>query len=140
MKDGAEVSTEKFSQIQIEINEMLISNIEHIYQFCNSVNMFEFLSYSTFLSWVGFDVKQGYKYMSPQKFEYLIGVFLTLEYDNTKIGKGTIQENGKLLENLEKLISTWKLSNSFRKIDGKTTKEDIERLYLKLILFRQVVQ
>lgn len=118
---------EKFNQMKIEINEMLISNIEHVYQFCSNVNMFEFLSYSTFLSWIGFDPKEGYKYMSPLEFEYLIGVFLTLEYDNTKVGKGTIEENGKLLKNLEELISTWKLSNSFRKIDGKTAKEDIEK-------------
>jgi len=65
--------------------------------------------------------------MSPIEFEYLIGVFLTLEYDDTKTGKGTIQENGKLLDNLNYLIPTWKLSNSVRKIYRQTTEEDIKK-------------
>ena len=63
--------------------------------------------------------------MSPIEFEYLMGLFLILEYDETKIGKGTIEENGKLLENLKILIPTWKLSNSIRKINGQVTEEDI---------------
>lgn len=127
MKAGEDVSTKEFNQIKTQVYESLNNHIDEIYQFCDNVNMLEFLSYSALLSWIAFDIKQGYNYMSPIEFEYLIGVFLTLEHDDTKIGKGTIQENGKLLESLKYLIPGWKLSNSIRKIDGQTTEEDIKK-------------
>jgi len=120
------MSMDNFEQIKNNIDKTLKDCIDNIYQFCSSVNMVEYISYSLYLSWMGFDSKKGYKYMCPLEFEYLMGVFLSLEYDENKIGKGTIQEIGKLLDDFKKLTATWKLSNSFRKIQGKTSKEDID--------------
>lgn len=117
----------EFDTIKIEFDEMLNDCIEKIHNFCSNVSMVEFISYSALLSWIAFDEKQGYKYMGPLEFEYLMGVFLSLEYDDTKIGKGTIQENGKLLDDFKALTAAWKMSNSFRKIQGQTTEENIEK-------------
>lgn len=114
----------EFNNLYDETYKLLNKNIEEIYEFCTKVNMIEYLSYSTVLSWIGFDTSKGYQYMSPLEFEYMIGVFLSIKYDNSKKGKGTIQENGEILKKLQELIPTWKLSNSMRKIRGKDNEED----------------
>ncbi|MBB6732669.1 YecA family protein [Cohnella zeiphila] len=101
--------------------------IREIYDFCENVNMIEFLSYSAVLSWISFGTRNEYSYMSPIDFEYLVGVFLSLGFDKSKKGKGSIQENGRILENLKKLIPLWKLSNNIRKVDGKTDISDINK-------------
>lgn len=117
----------EFETMKSTVDNKLNSLIDDIYSFCNNVNMIEFISYSALLSWISFDESKGYEYIGPLEFEYLMGIFLSLDYDNSKIGKGSIQENGQIIDKLKELISAWKLSNSFRKIQGKTEEQDINR-------------
>ena len=51
------MSTEEFNEIKNKIDEELNGYIDKVYQFCNNVNMIEFLSYSALLSWISFDIQ-----------------------------------------------------------------------------------
>jgi hypothetical protein len=122
-----EVDNMSFEELFENTNKMLQEKITKIYNFCGKVNMLEFLSYSSVLSWISFDAKEGYKYLSPLEFEYLVGVFLNIPYSNSKRGKGTVEENGIILEDLNQLFPVWKLSNSLRKVNGKENERDISK-------------
>lgn len=115
-----------FDKFYKEINLKLNKSIDEIRNFCEKVDMLDFLTYSAFLSRICTN-NEGYKYLSPLHFEYLMGIFLSIGYDTSKKGKGTIEENGKIIENLKLMIGSWKISNSLRKIQGKSTMEEVDK-------------
>ena len=119
------MNMEEFNEFKSHTDKILNDKIDSIYKFCEEVNVLEFLSYNKVLSTIGFDIKNGYGYMGPLEFEYLIGVFLSLKYDENKVGKGSIEDIGKLLDNIKEMVASWKLSNSLRKIEGKVNPEEI---------------
>lgn len=112
----------RFEEEMKECNSVLQNCINNIYLFCKRIDVTELLSYLTLLSDVAFDIKEGYKYMSPLDFEYLMGIILSIDLAENQ-GKGSMEEIDELFDNLNKIKSAWKLSNSFRKIDGKVEQE-----------------
>lgn len=112
----------RFEEEMKECNLNMEKCINSIYSFCKKVDIIELLSYLTLLSDIAFDIKDGYRYMSPLDFEYLMGIILSIDLTENQ-GKGSMKEIDELFDNLNKIKFSWKLSNSFRKIVGKKDKE-----------------
>ncbi|MFQ9978071.1 hypothetical protein [Clostridium cadaveris] len=115
-----------FTESKEEINNILDNSINFINKLYDRVDILELLSYLSYKAGITFDATEGYKYITPIHFEYLVGLFLSREYNDEIRGKGKLQDSKDIIDILNVMIPAWKLSNSFRKAENKTTEEKLK--------------
>lgn len=117
----------EFLEYEKVINNILNDRINAINEVYDRVDVLEFLSYLSYKAKITFDNAEGYTYISPIHFEYLVGLFLSKEYNKELKGKGNIGDSENVLNMLNDIIPAWKLSNSFRKSKNKTSENELKK-------------
>ena len=106
-------------------NDILNDKIDYINKIYDMVDGLEFLSYLSYIAGITFDNEKGYTHISPVHFEYLVGIFLSKEYNTELKGKGNLQDSDNVVRILDEMIAAWKISNSFRKVHNKKSEDDL---------------